>query len=106
MRYFSSAQRDRRGMYTPCALTRLASVVKQNIDVRLLTAAGGVSWRTNRLVAECRCYGSLRHILVTEAIDDVARGHTGPSIVEIEAARVYCLFSQTIRKGAGRSEVL
>jgi hypothetical protein len=49
---FSFAHRDRRGLYTPCALTRLASVLKHDKDAR--TPDTGM-WRSgyrlgNRLI--------------------------------------------------------
>lgn len=65
-------------MYTPCALTRLASVVKQNKDVRLLTAACGVLYRlynARRLAGACRCWGSLSIILAVPTVHAV-RWHT------------------------------
>lgn len=71
-------------MYTPCALTRLASVVKQNRYVRLLTAACGVLYRlkhTQRLVGACRCWGSLSDILVVPAVDEAVRCHAVTNIV-------------------------
>ena len=42
MNPFSFAHRDRRGMYTPCALTRSGQRCETLKDVGLLTAACGV----------------------------------------------------------------
>jgi hypothetical protein len=79
-------------MFTPCALTRLASVLKQNKEVRLLTAACGVQCRL-----EGRVIGGRLQMLGLAKKDSrrysgrrrCAPSHTIPTIVGAGAARVY-----------------